>query len=104
MGPAYGIWYKSKGAMGEEPPEHVRKAMDLYDQFCVTTDPEEQVRIGKELIRYTAELAWVVSTVGGSPSPVVVKNNFRNVPEENVADWIYMTPGNLDPCHFFFKQ
>jgi peptide/nickel transport system substrate-binding protein len=104
MGPAYGIWYKSKGAKGEEPPEHVKQAMDLFDMFSVTVDPDEQIKIGKEIIRYTAELAWVVSTVGGSPSPCVVKNNFRNVPEKYVADWIFMSPGNLDPCHFFFKQ
>jgi peptide/nickel transport system substrate-binding protein len=104
MGPAYGIWYKTKGAMGEEPPEHVKHAMALFDEFITTVDPDRQVEIGKELIRYTAERAWVVSTVGGSPAPVIVKNNFRNVPAENVSDWIFMTPGNLDPCHFFFKQ
>ena len=31
-------------------------------------------------------------------------NNFRNVPENAVTDWIYMSPGNLDPPQFFFKK
>ncbi len=104
MAPAYGIWYKTNGEMGEEPPEAIQEAMAMFDAFSTTIDPDEQLTIGRDLIRYVAESAWVVSTVGGSPSPVVVKNNFRNVPEEYVADWIYMSPGNVDPCHFFFKQ
>lgn len=104
MAPSYGIWYKTKGEMGDEPPEDIKAAMDMFDEFVSTVDPDEQIRIGKELIRYTAERAYVVSTVGGSPSPCVVKNNFHNVPEEYVADWIFMSPGNLDPCHFFFSQ
>jgi len=104
MAPAYGIWYKTNGEMGEEPPEAIKEAMAMFDEFSMTVDADKQLEIGRSLIRYVAEKAWVVSTVGGSPSPVVVKNNFRNVPEDYVADWIYMSPGNLDPCHFFFKQ
>jgi len=38
------------------------------------------------------------------PSILVVKNNFRNVPENAVTDWIFMSPGNLDPSQFFFKK
>jgi len=104
MAPAYGIWYKTRGEMGVEPPEEIKAAMEMFDEFATTVDYDKQLQIGKDLIRYTAERAWVVSTVGGSPSPVVVKNNFRNVPEDYVADWIFMSPGNLDPCHFFFKK
>ena len=38
------------------------------------------------------------------PVPVIVKNNFRNVPEKFTQDWIIMSPGTLDPSHFFFKK
>ena len=44
MGPAYGIWYKTKGAMGEEPPEHVKHAMALFDEFITTVDPDARSR------------------------------------------------------------
>jgi hypothetical protein len=26
-----------------------------------------------------------------------------NVPDMAVTDWIYMSPGNLDPSQFYFK-
>jgi peptide/nickel transport system substrate-binding protein len=46
----------------------------------------------------------VIGTVGAIPSIAVVKNNFRNVPENASTDWIFMSPGNLDPAHWFFKK
>src|SRR5690606_25174471 len=48
MGPAFGMWYKSGGTQGEEPPAHIKAAMDLYDEYRRTTDPARQLEIGKE--------------------------------------------------------
>jgi hypothetical protein len=36
--------------------------------------------------------------------PLIVKNNFRNVPVHYTQDWIIMSPGNLDTVQFFFKK
>jgi peptide/nickel transport system substrate-binding protein len=102
--PAFGTWYKSGGELGEEPPEEFKKAMELYGKFKVTVDPEEQLAIAKELIKWHAESVNVIGTVGMTPNVVVVKNNFKNVPETFTTDWIYMAPGTLDPCHFYFEQ
>ena len=104
MGPAFGIWYKSGGVDGMEPPDHFKEAMDLYDQYMVTTDPVEQVEIGKQIVRLSTENLWTLGTVGLVPGPVVVKNNFMNVAENHTSDWIIMTPGTLEPAHFFFAQ
>jgi peptide/nickel transport system substrate-binding protein len=101
--PNWGVWYYEHGAAGEEPSEETRAAQLLYDEFKVTTDPARQIEIGKQIVQMHAENAWVIGTVGMPPSIVVVKNNFRNVPEESVTDWIFMSPGNLDPFQFFFK-
>ena len=38
------------------------------------------------------------------PVPLIVKNNFRNVPDHYTQDWIIMSPGNLDTVQFFFKK
>jgi len=62
------------------------------------------VEIGKQIIQQSAQNLWVIGTVGVIPSIAVVKNNFRNVPESAVSDWIFMSPGNLDPAQFFFKK
>ena len=104
MAPAYGIWYKTGGAQGLEPTDEFKAAMALYDEYKATVDPERQLEIGQELVRMSTEGLWTLGTVGMVPNPVVVKNNFMNVPDYHVADWIIMTPGTLDPSHFYFTD
>ena len=102
--PNWGVWYYESGAAGEEPPEDVRTTQVLFDEFKATVDSERQIEIGKQIVKLHAENVWMIGGVGMPPSIVVVKNNFRNVPEEAVTDWIFMSPGNLDPFTFFFKS
>lgn len=102
MAPAFGLWYKTGGAQGEAPNEELKAAMDLYDRYKQTTDPAEQVAIGKELVRLSTTRLWTLGTVGMVPNPVVVKNNFMNVDPVHTADWIIMTPGTLEPATFYF--
>ncbi len=104
MAPDFGMYYKTAGAKGQKPEGKLAEAQQLFDQFKSTTDAAKQIAIGKELIKMTCEEAWIISTVGMSPSPVIVPNNFRNVPEKFTTDWIIMSPGTLDPCHFFWKK
>jgi peptide/nickel transport system substrate-binding protein len=102
--PKLGDWYSSRGQKGERPEGTLAKAQELFDQFRATTDPARQIEIGKQIVKLEADNLWVIGTVGAVPSIVVVKNNFRNVPENAVTDWIFMSPGNLDPPQFFFKK
>jgi peptide/nickel transport system substrate-binding protein len=104
MGPAFGIWYKSQGADGEEPNPELKELMDLYDQYRGTVDPDEQLAIAKELVRKTTMNLNVIETAGMAPGPVVVKNNFQNVQAEHTSDWLIMTPGTMDPSHFWIEQ
>jgi peptide/nickel transport system substrate-binding protein len=102
MAPAYGVWYKTGGTDGMEPTADYKAAMDLYDEFKLTTDPAAQVEIGKSIVRMATENMWTMGTVGLVPNPVVVNNCFMNVGESHTADWIIMTPGTQDPAHFYF--
>jgi peptide/nickel transport system substrate-binding protein len=104
MAPGYGMWYKSGGELGVEPPEKFKWAMKLYDEFKVTVDPDRQLEIAKELVKWVVEEVNVIGTVGLLPNVVVVKNDFKNVPEDFTTDWIYMAPGTLDPSHFYFDR
>jgi peptide/nickel transport system substrate-binding protein len=104
IAPAYGIWYKTGGEDGLEPPDHFLQAMALYDEYKVTTDSERQKEIGQELVRMSTEGLWGIGTVGLTPGPVIVRNGFMNVPDNHTADWIIMTPGTLDPSHFYFAN
>jgi len=104
MAPAFGIWYKSQGADGEEPNVELKELMDLYDQYRASVDPDEQLAIAKEIVRKTTMGLNVIQTAGMSPGPVVVKNNFHNVQSEHTSDWLIMTPGTMDPSHFWMDQ
>ena len=76
----------------------------MFDQLKATTDQAKQTELGKQIVKLESDNAWTIGTVGAIPSIAVVKNNFRNVPETAVTDWIFMSPGNLDPAQFFFKK
>lgn len=104
MAPLYGDWYSSGGKKGEKPEGDFAKAHELFGQFRSTVDPQKQIEIGKQIIKLAADNLWVIGTVGVIPSIAIVKNNFRNVPEQATTDWIFMSPGNLDPAQFFFKK
>jgi peptide/nickel transport system substrate-binding protein len=57
-----------------------------------------------EIIGLHARNIWLVGTVGENPSLVIVRTNFRNVPERLVSDNGLMTPGNAEPEQFFIRQ
>lgn len=104
MAPAMGIWYKTSGAEGMEPTAEFLEAMTLYDEYKLTTDPARQTEICQAIVRMSTENLWTLGTIGLVPNPVVVKNNFMNVAENHTADWIIMTPGTMDPAHFYFAD
>ena len=80
--------------------------MDLYDQYRTSVDAAEQVEIGKQLVRMATENLWAIGTVGMAPTPVIVKNDFKNVimDQSFVSDWIIMAPGTQDPSHYYFDR
>lgn len=104
MAPAFGVWYKTSGKDGIKPTGKLAEVQGLFDQFKATVDSKKQIELGKQMVKTAVEEAWTIQTVGMSPVPVIVKNNFRNVPEKFTQDWIIMSPGTLDPSHFFFKK
>ncbi|MBC7321188.1 ABC transporter substrate-binding protein [bacterium] len=102
-GPLYGLWYQTGGKSGEEPKGDIKKAMELFDRFIVTTDKAQRLKLGKQLIRLSTENVWSIGTVGLIPNPVIVKNNFRNVPEVLFSEHLLLTPRNAFPEQFFIK-
>jgi peptide/nickel transport system substrate-binding protein len=103
MAPAFGVYYKTNGAKGEKPVGSLAQAQQLYDQFRGTVDRAKQVAIGKQLIQMAVQEVTTICTVGLVPVPLIVDTRMKNVPDHYVQDWIIFSPGNLDPCHFFYK-
>jgi peptide/nickel transport system substrate-binding protein len=103
MAPQYGIWYSTQGKKGEKPEGPLAQAQELFNQFKATVDPAKQVDLGKQIVQLAHQNLWTIETVGALPSIPVIKNSMANVPDKAVTDWIYMSPGNLDPSQFYFK-
>ncbi len=104
MAPAYGTYYKTAGKDGLAPSPEMKALQDLYDQYRGTVDTNEQLSIGKKIVKLSTENLNAIGTVGESPAIVVVKNNFHNVASQHNADWLVMTPGTMDPSHFWIEQ
>jgi peptide/nickel transport system substrate-binding protein len=103
-GALYEDWWTSNGENGEEPPPEVKRAYELYDLCKTAKNDEELAKYATELLDLNAEQLWFVGIVGLLPHVGVVKNNFRNVPEEAVSDWLCMSPGNTNIEQYFYKE
>jgi peptide/nickel transport system substrate-binding protein len=99
----YAIWYNTRGASGEEPPENIRRQFELYDLIRGAT-PDALPGLAEQYFDNWSENLWVIGTVGCMPALVVVKNKFRNVPEVAVSDVRQATPGNTNVEQYFWKQ
>jgi peptide/nickel transport system substrate-binding protein len=96
-------WYTSGGSEGEEPPAEVQAQYALYDTIKGAS-AEELPALAQEFFDRASEELWYIGTVGALPHVGVVKNNFRNVPETAVSDWLQQTPGNTNVEQYFKRQ
>ena len=99
-----GIWYSSGGKEGTEPTGDLRKVQELYDQIKDTADTEKQKALFRQILELDKENLWCIGVCTAPPEIVVVKNNFRNVPEQAISDWHLLTPGATSPEQYFFKK
>ena len=107
-GARIGDYYNSGGERGvaPRPGSMLEQLQDAYTELISIVDPEE--RSAKLLDAYQIHIdegPITIGTIGEHPSPVIVKNNFRNVQDFGlVAGWDLAFPGTADPEQFFFDQ
>jgi len=102
--PGWGAWYTSKGESGEEPPAHIKRLLDIYEEMQITLDKAKLIQLGKEVCRGFAENLWSGIGTVRVPYPLIVKNNLRNIPEEGIWGWDGYYGYIYHPEQFFFKQ
>jgi len=102
--PLYARWYTSGGKSGEEPKGDIKRIYELWDKVKVTPDEKQRERLFKEIIDIHKRNIWMIGWVGELPQPVIVKNNFRNVPDGIIWDDTVRSPKNARPEQFFFKK
>jgi peptide/nickel transport system substrate-binding protein len=107
-GQRIGQWYQTGGKEGvaPRPGSMLDTLLKKYSEVISTVDPVERNK--KLLEAYQVHIDGgpiSIGTVGEHPSPLVVKNNFRNVPDFGlVAGWDLSFPGTADPEQFYFKK
>jgi peptide/nickel transport system substrate-binding protein len=103
-----GQYYQTGGAEGVPPREGsmLEKLQEIYSRAAAATDADVRNAALLEAYRVHAEEGPItIGTIGQHPSPVIVKNNFHNVPEIGlVASWDLGYPGTADPEQFYIDQ
>jgi peptide/nickel transport system substrate-binding protein len=97
-------WYLSRGEEGEEPPEAVKRQYELYNKIKGATSQDALDEYAQEFFDNASEQVWYIGIVGLLPHVGIVKENFRNVPEQAISDWLQQTPGNTTPEQYFIRQ
>jgi peptide/nickel transport system substrate-binding protein len=101
---AYGLWYRTNGKQGIEPPAEVKRIQRIFELIKTTNDVNKQKKLMAELVRIHADSVWYISVNGSASFIGVVKDNFRNVPLKAFGSWVVYTPANQNPEQFFFKK
>lgn len=102
--PGWGQWYVTDGAEGVEPPPEAKLQLDRWEALKTAVDIDEQIEYGRQILRSQADNLWTIGTVGLPPSPIIVKDNLMNVPEEGIKAWDNFWGMSYYPEQRFFKR
>lgn len=104
-GQRIGLYYQTAGNQGvaPRPGSMLEKLQNIYTELISIVDADE--RNAKLLEAYKVHIdegPITIGTIGEHPSPVLVKNNFHNVPDFGlVGGWDLGFPGTADPEQFY---
>ena len=104
--PLISKWYLNDGQEGVAPTGGLKRLLEIYE-VGNSLPKVMRTELGKELWRIHSDNLYVIGTVGQSPAMngvVVVKNNFRNVPDVAPNSATLQSPGVARPEQFFFEQ
>lgn len=101
IAPQWTLWVQSEGEKGEEPPQEVKRMVEIRKEALVTADEEERTALTLEILKILEERLWVV---GGLNEPLrgryeVVNNRIRNIPSYMCGEWLYTIP-----AQYFIKE
>lgn len=101
---AWSFWYNDPtDELAEEPPENVKKAMEIYDSIGLTGDEEEQYNRMMQVLDIAADEFYAIGTVLEPNAYGIVTNRMRNVPKLLPNSWIYPTPAPYNPEQFWVE-
>lgn len=104
--PAWGAWYDlGAGTIPpQEPPDDVKRQMELYEQVKATADLDRQRELMNEIIEIAIDRFWAIGISLDTGQYGVVKNNFHNVPLAMPESWNYPDPFPTNPWTYWIEQ
>ena len=102
--PLWGLWYATGGKSGEEPPKEVKRQMELYEKIKTTISLSGQKKYMEEILKINAQNLYVIGICDRAPVPWIVKNYFRNVPDEKGWILAFGQPASLVSAQFFIEK
>ena len=104
--PRVGKWYETGGEEGEPPTGPLKKLIEIYDAIKKEKNLQKRHQYVRDAVRiHIEEGPFHLGTAGRSPSLVVVKNRFRNVPTSGIlGPWAIVTPATSYPEQYFISD
>lgn len=106
--PMEGWWRQTGGEQGWEPEagSAAARLQEIYDRGLAEPDVEKRHALVWEAIRvHIEEGPFTLGAAGDQPMPVVIANNFCNVPDTGVlGPWAPGSPGNKHPEQFWINE
>jgi peptide/nickel transport system substrate-binding protein len=102
---AVGKWYRTGGKEGEAPTGIMVELLDIYKDILKQKEINRAHELVLKAVRlHTKEGLLALGTAARLPSLVIVKDRFRNVPEEAhiLGPWAVSGPASSYPESFFF--
>lgn len=107
-GMSIAAYYQSGGTQGTAAPagSMLEKLQQAYSKAVAALDPDARNAALLEAYKiHLDEGPITIGTIGEHPTPVVVSNRLRNVPEVGlVGSWDMGFPATADPEQFYFAE
>ena len=97
------LHYITGGKEGDAPEGDVKKAVDLFDQIKVEPSEAKRQQLANEILLLGARNVWSIPLVRVYTQPVVVKNNFHNVPKTAINVWPLRSAGYTNMEQYYIK-
>ncbi len=104
IGPAYGLWRTSGGKDGIKPEGDCWKMYELLEAAWLEVDNAKRIELCKQMLDIASENVWTCGLGQITDSLMLVKNNFFNVPEHAISDWVFRTEKNTHPEQYFMRS
>ncbi|WP_422367413.1 ABC transporter substrate-binding protein [Pelagibius sp.] len=102
---AYGIpwydWHRGREG-GTEPPAHVKRQLELWDQVNALAEPAEREAAMREILQIAADSFYTIGIVVPKADYGIVSNRMKNVPKQMHGSYWFAPPGPTDPPTYYF--